>query len=342
MAVARARRREARQDYWPAFVDVLTNLLLVFIFLLSIFALVQFFLSREITGRDTLLDQLRNQIATLTEQLAMEEAESLDLNQTLAALRASLAAAEGARDAALGELADQAALFAGAGNQIAALEGELADQEELSAEALSQVEILNQQIAALRTQLAAIEAALEASEAREEEAQVTIADLGQRLNTALMAQVEELRQYRSEFFGRLREILGDREDIAIVGDRFVFQSEVLFATGDATLNPAGQAQMAAIAQAIVELEDSIPEDIDWVLRVDGHTDVRPIAGGQFDDNWDLSTERATSVVRFLEAQGVAPDHLVAAGFGEFQPLVDGDTEEAYARNRRIELKLTER
>jgi len=342
MAVARARRRDARQDYWPAFVDVLTNLLLVFIFLLSIFALVQFFLSREITGRDTLLDQLRGQIATLTEQLAMEEAESLDLNQTLAALRASLAAAEGERDAALGDLADQNALFAGAGQQIADLESELAEQEELSDEALSQVEILNQQIAALRTQLAAIEAALEASEAAQEEAQVTIADLGQRLNTALMAQVEELRQYRSEFFGRLNEILGERDDVTIVGDRFVFQSEVLFATGDATLNPAGQEQMAAIAAAIIELEDSIPEDIDWVLRVDGHTDIRPIAGGEFDDNWDLSTERATSVVRFLEAQGVDPDHLVAAGFGEFQPLVEGETEEAYARNRRIELKLTER
>ncbi len=340
--MAMARRRERGMDYWPAFVDVLTNLLLVFIFLLSIFALVQFFLSREITGRDTLLDQLRGQIATLTEQLAMEEAESIDLNQTLAALRASLLAAEGERDAAIGELANQEAIFGAAGEQIAALEGQLAEEEELSDEALSQVEILNQQIAALRTQLAAIEAALEASELAEADAQVTIADLGQRLNTALMAQVEELRQYRSEFFGRLNEILGEREDITIVGDRFVFQSEVLFATGDATLNPAGQEQMAAIAAAIIELEDSIPDDIDWVLRVDGHTDVRPIAGGEFDDNWDLSTERATSVVRFLAAQGVDPDHLVAAGFGEFQPLVEGDTEEDYARNRRIELKLTER
>lgn len=342
MAIARPRRRDHRQDYWPAFVDVLSTLLLVFVFLLSIYALIQFFLTREISGRDSLLDQLRSQIATLTEELSLEETENLDLSTTLSSLQATLAATEGERDQLAGVLAQQEQEAALSGGQVVSLTDQLEQEREASAEALSQIEILNQQIAALRTQLAAIEAALQASETRESEAQATIEDLGQRLNTALINQVEELRQYRSEFFGRLREILGDREDIQIVGDRFVFQSEVLFATGDATLNAAGREQIAMIAQAIVELEDEIPDDIDWVLQVEGHTDIRPVTAGRFEDNWDLSTARAQSVVRFLESQGVPSDRLAAAGFGEFQPLVEGDTEEAFARNRRIELKLTER
>ena len=175
-----------------------------------------------------------------------------------------------------------------------------------------------------------------------DKADKTIKDLGARLNTALAQQVQELKRYRSDFFGRLREILGNRADIRVVGDRFVFQSEVLFDSGQAILNPVGRTELDKLAVALLELDKKIPPEIAWVLRVDGHTDVRPIASFQFPSNWALSAARAISVVQYLVTKGVSPQRLVAAGFGEFQPLDTAVTEEAYRRNRRIELKLTER
>jgi chemotaxis protein MotB len=209
---------------------------------------------------------------------------------------------------------------------------------------LAQVEILNQQIAAMRRQLAAIETALDASEKKDKESQNKIADLGQRLNLALAQKVQELTKYRSDFFGKLREILGNRPDVRVVGDRFVLQSELFFDTGKADLKPEATAELDKVAGALVELEKQIPTDIAWVLRVDGHTDVRPISGsgGQFKSNWDLSAARAISVVQYLVGKGVSPQRLVAAGFGEFQPIDTATTEDAYRRNRRIEFKLTER
>jgi chemotaxis protein MotB len=202
--------------------------------------------------------------------------------------------------------------------------------------------VLNQQISALRRQLAALEEALEASEKRDKESQGRIADLGQRLNVALAQRVQELSRYRSEFFGRLRAILGNRPDIRIVGDRFVFQSEVFFDTGQALLLPEGRAELDKLANALIDLDKQIPSEIAWVLRVDGHTDVRPINSPLFKSNWDLSAARAISVVQYLTSLGVPAQRLVAAGFAEFQPLDTAPTEEAYKRNRRIELKLTER
>jgi chemotaxis protein MotB len=203
--------------------------------------------------------------------------------------------------------------------------------------------VLNQQIAALRRQLAAIESALDASEQKNKQQQNRITDLGQRLNIALAQKVQELTKYRSDFFGKLRQILGNRPDMRIVGDRFVLQSEVFFDTGKADLKPEGTAELDKVASALVGLEQQIPADIPWVLRVDGHTDVRPIApGGQFRSNWDLSAARAISVVQYLISKGVTPKRLVAAGFGEFQPIDTGTTDDAYRRNRRIEFKLTER
>jgi len=201
---------------------------------------------------------------------------------------------------------------------------------------------MNQQIAALRRQLAALEEALDASEKKDKESQSRIADLGQRLNVALAQKVQELTKYRSDFFGRLREILGNRPDIRIVGDRFVLQSELLFETGKAELRPEARSEIDKIAAAILELSQKIPADIAWVLRVDGHTDVRPIAGPVFKSNWDLSAARAIAVVQYLASKSIPPQRLVAAGFGEFQPLDDGKNEDAYKRNRRIEFKLTER
>ena len=301
---ARGRRINARSDYWPSFVDVLTNLLLVFIFLLSIFALVQFLLSREITGKDTVLQRLNAQIAELTEMLALEKASKSEASDNLANLTASLATAESEKNRLQGLLDDQSSASASAGGQVATLTGQLDAEKQVSQRALAQVELLNQQIAALRRQIAAIETALAASEDKDKQSQTQISDLGRRLNVALAQRVQELSRYRSDFFGRLREILGDRPDIRVVGDRFVFQSEVLFATGSDEISAAGVGELQKLADAVSQLAIEIPTDIAWVLQVNGHTDKRPITGsGRFRSNWDLSAARAISVVRFLVDQG---------------------------------------
>jgi chemotaxis protein MotB len=343
MALARARRARAHIDYWPGFVDALSTLLLAIMFLLSVFVLAQFLLSREISGKDEVLSRLNSQINELTQLLSLERANTQDAQDQLANLQASLTAAESERTR-LQQLLDRGA---GAGAEaearIGSLTGQLDDEKQISQRALSQVELLNQQIAALRKQIGALESALEVSEQRDRDSNAKIADLGRRLNVALAQRVQELNRYRSDFFGRLREILSDRENIRIVGDRFVFQSEVLFPTGSDQINDAGQVEMKKLAGAIIELQKEIPPEINWVLRVDGHTDNIPLSGtGRYKDNWELSTARATSVVKFLIENGVPPERLVAAGFGEFQPLDPADTDEARSKNRRIELKLTER
>jgi len=338
MALARARR-DSGMNYWPGFVDVLSSFILGIIFLLTVFLFVQFYLTQEVTGKDTALNRLNAQIAQLTELLSLEKTGKLDLEEQLSMMRSSLATTEGERDRYKG-------LFEGTGSgegKAAELSGQLDAERRLSTRALAQVEVLNQQIAALRRQLSALEEALDASEKRDKEAQNRIADLGQRLNVALAQRVQELSRYRSDFFGRLRVILGNRPDIRIVGDRFVFQSEVFLDNAKATLdNPEGRAELDGLATALLELEKRIPGEIPWVLRVDGHTDVRPINSLQFKNNWELSVARAISVVQYLIGKGISPQRLVAAGFGEFQPIDADKTEEAYSRNRRIELKLTER
>ncbi|WP_425089559.1 peptidoglycan -binding protein [Stappia sp.] len=343
MAGSRLRRRDARTDYWPGFVDAMASLLLVIIFLLSIFVLAQFFLGQQLSGRDTVLNRLNAQISELTELLALERASGRDLEDTIASLTANLSDAESERDRLAGLLDASSNQADQAGGAVATLETALDAEKRISQRALSQVELLNQQISALRRQIGALESALEASESRDRESQTKIADLGRRLNVALAQRVQELSRYRSDFFGRLREILSQRSDIRVVGDRFVFQSEVLFSSGEDTINPAGEAELKKLADAVKELAVQMPDEINWVLRVDGHTDARPLSGtGRFRNNWELSAARAISVVRYLIDQGVDPERLVAAGFGEFQPLEEGDDPEALARNRRIELKLTER
>ncbi|WP_011582501.1 MULTISPECIES: peptidoglycan -binding protein [Chelativorans] len=343
MPLARSRRRERTVDYWPGFVDALATLLLAIMFLLSVFVVAQYFLSREISGRDEALDRLNAQINELTQLLALEKANFQDAEDQIATLRASLADAEAEQSRLQQILSSGAGSEAAANERIGELTGELDQERQISQRALSQVELLNQQISALRQQIAALEDALEASERRDRESNTKIADLGRRLNVALAQRVQELNRYRSDFFGRLREILSDREDIRIVGDRFVFQSEVLFASGATEINPNGQEEMRKLAGAILELQREIPPEINWVLRVDGHTDNIPLSGtGRFRDNWELSTARAVAVVKFLIESGVPAERLVAAGFGEFQPLDPENTTEARSRNRRIELKLTER
>jgi chemotaxis protein MotB len=342
MALARARRGGEGLNYWPGFVDALSTLILGIVFLLTVFVVVQFFLSQEVTGKDTALQRLNAQIAQLTDLLSLEKTGRTSLEETLAQLRASLSAAEGERDRYKGASESLGAGATAAQSQIGALTSQLDTQKQVTARALAQVELLNQQISALRRQLAALEEALDVSEKGNKEAQTRIAELGQRLNVALAQRVQELSRYRSEFFGRLRAILGNRPDIRVVGDRFVFQSEVFFDAGQAVLRPEGRAELDKLAAALVELEKQIPPEIAWALRVDGHTDVRPIASAQFPSNWELSAARAISVVQYLISKGISPQRLVAAGFGEFQPLDTATSEDAYRRNRRIELKLTER
>ncbi len=337
-AVGGRRGARGSLNYWPGFVDALSTLLLAIVFLISIFMVGQFFLAREISGRDTVLDRLNRQIAELTDLLALERSGRRTTEESLGSLQTTLRGAESERARLQGLLESGGAARAQANELGTALEAE----KQATGRANATIEILNQQIAAMRSQLAALEDALAASESRDRESQARIADLGSRLNVALAQRVQELARYRSDFFGRLRQILGNRQDVRIVGDRFVFQSEVLFPAGQAVLRPEAAGELDRIAAALVELDRQIPPDINWILRVDGHTDQRPIATAQFPSNWALSAARAIAVVQALTARGVPAQRLAATGFGEFQPLDLATTDEAYGRNRRIELKLTER
>jgi chemotaxis protein MotB len=340
MALGRRGARERTIDYWPGFVDALSTLLLVFVFLLSVFMLTQFFLTQEMSGKDNVMQRLQAQIRQLTELLSLERASGQTLEGELSAMRAGLESTQAERDAL--QRAQASAPAAPDASREQALRRERDAGLDAAARAADQIALLNQQITALRRQMAALEEALGASEKRDQESQTRIADLGRRLNVALAQRVQELTRFRSEFFGRLRDILGNRPDIRVVGDRFVFQSEVFFDPGSAVPKPEALSQLDKLASAILELEKNIPPDIDWALRIDGHTDNRPIATAQFPSNWELSAARAIAVVQYLIGRGVSPRHLIAAGFGEFQPLDTGPSDEARARNRRIELKLTER
>ncbi len=330
---ARGARRSF--DIWPGFVDALASLLMLIIFVLMIFMVGQFYLTDALTGRDKAMAQLNRRITELSELLSLEQKTSTGLSRSLAEIAAELRASLAARDKAR---ARAKALAGAAGSSKKALEAE----KKLSAAARSRLDILNQQIAELRRQLASIQEALETSEKKASGQEIKIADLGKRLNLALARKVLELNRYRSEFFGRLREVLGERKDIRIVGDRFVFQSEVLFPTGEAELQEGGKVELAKLANTLKEIAAKIPRDIDWILRVDGHTDRRPIHNEKFPSNWELSQARALAVVRYLIAEGIPPNRVAPTGFGEFHPLDTGGTEEALRKNRRIELKFTQR
>ncbi len=385
-----ARRRETL-NIWPGFVDALATLLLVFVFVLSLFVVAQFYLSDALSGSQEAVRRLQADIDRLAETLAMERRrgetlsaelgrleeelsvtiaererqllEIASLQQDIDALRelrekleaqvGELAAALETRDETIGQLRDRSkALTAAlaeaeehtqlAQTEIAQREIRIEELEQARLSAQDQIEQLNRQIAALREQIGRLAAALEVSEQTVAEQQVEIDELGRKLNLALVEKVQELNRYRSEFFGRLREVLGEREDIRIVGDRFVLQSELLFETASAELEEGGRESIARIATTLSELAESIPEDIDWVLQVEGHTDRRPIDTEEFPSNWELSTARANSIVHFLVERGIPPQRLAAAGFAEFQPVDDRNTPEAWRRNRRIELKLTSR
>ena len=338
MVATTGRARRGILNVWPGYVDALATLLLAVVFLLTVFVTGQFFVSQELTGRDATLARLNRQLADLTDLLALERSTRKTSEDELRSLRSTLTLVEAERDQAKTQ-AEAATVSQGAGSN---LDAQLESERGATKRARSQVDILNEQIAAMRRQLAALEDALSASENRDKESQARIAELGSRLNVALAQKVQELARYRSDFFGRLRQILGTRPDIRVVGDRFVLQSEVLFPGGSASLKPEAGPELDRIAGAIAELARQIPTDLPWVLRVDGHTDARPINTAQFPSNWALSAARAIAVVQYLAGKGIPAQHLLAGAFGEFQPLDGGTTEDAYARNRRIELKLTER
>ncbi|HKQ55415.1 MAG TPA: peptidoglycan -binding protein [Methyloceanibacter sp.] len=342
MSLARARRGRFQPNYWPGFVDMLSTLLLVVTFLMSLFMLANFVVTQAASGKDTMLTKLNRQLAELTELLALERSKKESVQDSLAALQATLTDKDKENQRLTGLLGTASGQTQGAEDRVRALTSSLDEQKQITNDALAKVELLNQQLAALRLQLASLQEALEASQAKDKESQAKIADLGQRLNVALAKKVQELARYRSDFFGKLKEALGNRSDFEIVGDRFLFPSDVLFDTGSSALRPEATFQLDKLAAALNELETKIPPDIAWVMRIDGHTDIRPIATVEFPSNWELSSARAISVVRYLMEHGVPANRLVAAGFGEFQPLEAGDSEQALAKNRRIELKLTER
>jgi chemotaxis protein MotB len=342
MSLARARRGRFQANYWPGFVDMLSTLLLVVTFLMALFMLANFVATQASSGKDTMLSRLNRQLAELTELLALERSKKESVEDSLAALQATLTDKDKENQRLTGLLGTAGGETQNAEGRARSLGTQLEEQKKITNDALAKVEMLNQQLAALRLQLSSLQEALDASEAKDKESQAKIADLGQRLNVALAKKVQELARYRSDFFGKLKEALGNRSDFQIVGDRFLFPSDVLFDSGSAALKPEATPQLDKLAAALKELEGQIPPDIAWVMRIDGHTDVNPIATPEFPSNWELSSARAISVLRYLMQQGVPPNRLVAAGFGEFQPIDTADSDEARARNRRIELKLTER
>jgi len=312
----------------------LAQLLMVIIFILLVFTVGQFYLSDALSGRDQALKELQQKISALADELALEKQTSETLRGNAATLAAQLKAAQdelAAKLTAAGQLSDQTK----------DLQNKLAAEQQTSQAARAQVELLSAQIAALKDQLAKVAAALDVSNNTVKEQQGQIVELGKKLNLALATKVEELAKYRSEFFGKLKEVLGDRPDIRIVGDRFVFQAEVLFALGKADLTPGAKQQLAPVFAALKQIAAQIPPDLNWVLEVDGHTDHRPIHSDEFDSNWELSTERAISVVRYAIEQGIPANRLAATGFADNQPIDTGASDDAFQHNRRIELKLTQ-
>ena len=413
MALARLGSNRRSESYtWPGFVDALATLLMVIIFVLMVFVLIQVNLAYRVSGQDATLGEMRQQLVSLTELLNLERKASSDLAADLTQISRELEVTTTERDDILAQLANAtdalatstaenavlsekqeatlaaldaarlrlderlAALTAAeqnlaeANTKLAASETSLASTESSLAAALeklaqtqqesveankqadslaaenaaSRAEILQMTKAttALRQRIEELTTLLGDLEAQATRDKVAIASLGKSLNNALANKVQELQRFRSEFFGRLREVLSGRDEVQIVGDRFVFQSEVLFNQGQANIGNSGEEQLQKLALTLADIATKIPDDINWVLQVEGHTDDIPIRAGRFADNWDLSTERALSVVRFLASQGVPANRLAATGYGEFQPLASGDTDDARRRNRRIELKITQR
>lgn len=350
-----ARRRRSL-DIWPGFVDALSSLILVMVFVLLLFAIGQFVLSQTLVGKNQALADLNAQIAQLAQTLSLAKDKNTALDAKANELASSLGASNAARDVAQSEAAKLNADIASLNElkqqleqQIAAMATQLDQSKkdlvaatDLNAQSAAQVELLNRQLAAVRDQLSKLSAALDLANTNIKDKDTKIADLGKQLNLALANKVSQLEKYRSEFFGKLREALGNRADLRVVGDRFIVPTDILFDTGSSDLSPSAQAGLDQLAKTLNEVAAEIPSNIDWVVRIDGHTDKRPIHTDQFPSNWELSTARAVAIVKYLVVQGIPAHRLSANGFGQFQPIEAGDSEAAYAKNRRIEIQLTNR
>jgi len=436
-----SRRRIATVvNVWPGYVDALSALLMLIIFMLLIFTVAQIFLAETVSNQDAELDRLNDKLSEISDALQVQRNTNQTLSEKLSILQNQYTQGEFLQNALkeqiaelektvtadkqtisiqLSELAqlehdiialrqvrknleaDVASLASTLKNQdqnieqleteldnrlaqigtlrdnskslqaklatqenmtmlaqkdiekkefliqdLVAIVGEgkeaLRNEKKLSASAYADIENLSQQIDALKDKLSSISRALQLEEQKTAGQKAQLANLGQRLNTLLAERVNELEQYRSDFFGRLRKVLVKSPDIRIEGDRFLLPSALFFASASATLDERGKHELNKLAQTLNEISVAIPGDINWILRVDGHTDQLPIHTLRFPSNWELSTARAVSVVRYLAEQGIPPKRMTAAGFGEFHPVDPGQSEAAYQRNRRIELKLTRR
>jgi len=378
--LARLRNRFKRStDIWPGFVDAISTLLLVLIFLLTLFLASEFFLSKMLSKKDDALEGLNLQIFQLSELLSLEKKENKDLTNTISALNEKLNSANFTSDLIRMEFNDLQNKNIELSNILKSIESEkrelldnvnkldtdnknleikvrellatlsatkvkltqVEEEVKLSEAAKNQVTVLNIQISDLREQLSLIESLLEINREELKKKDVQIVELGRKLNTALAVRVGELNKYKSEFFGRLREILGNTKGVQIVGDRFIFQSEVLFESGSAEIGINGVNELNKLSKILLDITEKIPNDIPWVLQIQGHTDQNPISTVLYPSNWELSSARAISVGRVLINAGINADKISVAGFAEFQPLEIGDDEESLRKNRRIEIKLTQ-
>ncbi|MBS1103905.1 peptidoglycan -binding protein [Gluconobacter sp. Dm-62] len=332
-----ARRRRGSHnalDAWPGYVDALSTLLMVVTFVLLVFVVGQQFLSVSLSRREHTLDALQKQLAELSHMLSMTE----DKNKSLSSTVATLSDEKQHNQVQLQTLSTQIAALTG---QLQSKDQALASADDTSKQQNSKISDLQAQVEELTRQLQAISNALDIEKKAEQGKDAQIADLGNKLNLALADKVNQLKRYRSEFFGRLRDLLKDQKGVNVVGDRFVFQSEILFPQGSADLTPEGRKEITTLAHTFKQVASTIPTDLPWILRVDGHADRQPIHSA-FPSNWELSSERAITVVKLLIAEGVDPRHLAATGFADYQPLDAASTPAAYARNRRIEFRLTDR
>jgi chemotaxis protein MotB len=329
MFTTHRRQKGVTFDIWPGFVDALATLLIVMIFALMIFFVAQLQLSTALQGSKRGLEALQAKLQEISALLLVEQKKTSNLTATNTALSASAT-----------NLTTQLNQLQALKNQIEVdLSAKIAASDKQALDANTQLAAIQKQVEELNQKLQALNAALQVSEDTSSKQKLKIEDLDKKLTAALAQKVENLAKYRSEFLEKLKDLLANRADIHIAGDRFVFQSEVLFPTGSATLEARGEEKLEQLAKTLKEIAAKIPKDLKWVLRVDGHTDKRPIHTDEFESNWDLSAARALSVVKFLIKEGIPSEHLAAAGFGEFHPIEEGDDE---PRNRRIELKLDQR
>ena len=369
MIANKIRRRHV--DYtWPGFVDALSSLLMVIIFVLMIFVLSQFFLSQKMSGQDEALIKLKTNLIELSELLSLERQSTTQLTSHLSILENKIVKLKNKLELEnklniknQDELVKNKVLIDFNDKKIKELEQtldlkikaillsknnmkkknfEIVEKNDFLKASKDEINRLVSASLKLRNRLSQLQALLSVYKAKDKKDKVKTLNIGKDLNSALARKVEELQKFKSEFFGRVKELIKDRPEIRIVGDRFVFQSEVLFSPGSVEIGSKGQLEMVKLASTLMEIEKSLPTDIDWILQIEGHTDNLSVKAGQtYKDNWELSTKRALSVLRFLIKQGIKPSRLSASGYGSFQPIDKNNNKNGREKNRRIEMKITQ-